>query len=59
MRVIYAWWMMLGLALAYLQDLCCPALGTTGLCSLRSMERGGLQFVPFPMLPLGRPMHSR
>ena len=38
--------LILGLAQAYLRDLCYPTLGTRGCSSLRSMERGVL-FVPF------------
>jgi len=40
------WRCILGLALAYLQDLCCTTLGTRGRSSLRSLEQG-LLFVPF------------
>src|SRR6218665_1969868 len=40
------WRCLLGLAPAYLQDLCYPTLGTIGYSSLRSMERGIL-FCPF------------
>src|SRR6218665_54639 len=40
------WRCLLGLAPAYLRDLCCPTPGTRGRCSLRSVERE-LLFVPF------------
>src|SRR6218665_526148 len=40
------WRCILGLAPAYLRDLCCPTLGTRGHSSLRSSEQG-LLFVPF------------
>jgi len=40
------WRCQLGLAPAYLQDLCYPTLGTRGRSALRSMERGVL-FVSF------------
>jgi len=41
------WRCLFGLAPTYLQDLCCPTLGTRGRSSLHSIERGVL-FVPFP-----------
>jgi len=41
------WICLLGLAPAYLLDLCCSSPGTRGRSSLRSMERRGLPFVPF------------
>src|SRR6218665_1930542 len=40
------WMCILGLASAYLRDLCCPTPGTRGRSSLRSLEQG-LLFVPF------------
>src|SRR6218665_995347 len=40
------WRCLLGLAPAYLRDLCCPPPGTRGRSFLRSMKRG-LRFVPF------------
>ena len=40
------WRCILGLAPAYLRDLCCPTLGTRGRSSLCSLEQG-LLFVPF------------
>src|SRR6218665_116922 len=40
------WRYILGLAPAYLRDLCCPTPGTRGRSSLRSLEQG-LLFVPF------------
>src|SRR6218665_1647909 len=40
------WRCILGLAPAYLRDLCCPIPGTRGRSSLRSSEQG-LLFVPF------------
>src|SRR6218665_1578094 len=41
------WRCILGLAPAYLRDLCCPTPGTRGRSSLCSSEQG-LLFVPFP-----------
>src|SRR6218665_1779678 len=52
---------LLGLAPAYLRDLCCPTPGIRGRSSLRSMEQR-LFFVPFAgtsTLPKPRPVHSR
>ena len=40
------WRCILGLAPAYLRDLCCPTSGTRGHSSLRSLEQG-LLYVPF------------
>src|SRR6218665_1235567 len=53
------WRCILGLAPAYLRDLCCPTTGTRGRSSLRSSEQG-LLFVPFARRPpQPRPVHSR
>jgi len=52
------WRCLLGLAPTYLQDLCCPILGTRGSCSLRSMERWSSLSL-LHVLPQGRPVHSR
>src|SRR6218665_1556739 len=48
----------LGLAPAYLRDLCCSTPGTRGHSSLRSSEQE-LLFVPFARTPQPRPVHSR
>src|SRR6218665_4042500 len=52
------WRCLLGLALAYLQDLCYPTLGTRGHSSLHSMEREYSLFL-LPVLQLVRLTHSR
>src|SRR6218665_1305317 len=45
---VLVWRCLLGLAPAYLQELCYPTLGTRGCSSLRSMERGALcPFCPY------------
>ena len=44
--IALVWRSLLGLAPAYLRDLCCPTLGAPGRRSLRSTERGVLM-VPF------------
>src|SRR5688572_32615153 len=44
--IALVWRSLLGLAPAYLRDLCCPTLGAPGRRSLRSTERGVLK-VPF------------
>ena len=46
LRNALVWRSLLGLAPAYLRDLCCPTLGAPGRRSLRSTERGVLM-VPF------------
>src|SRR6218665_2673929 len=52
------WRCILGLAPAYLRDLCCPTPGTRGRSSLRSSEHG-LLFVPFGRASTTQALHSR
>src|SRR6218665_3191468 len=47
---VLVWRCLLGLASAYLQDLCCSTSGTRGRSSLGSMEQRFL-FVPFARTP--------
>src|SRR6218665_3621913 len=52
------WRCILGLAPAYLRDLCCPTPGTRGRGSLRSSEQGYSLFLLL-VHPQPRPVHSR
>src|SRR6218665_1749603 len=57
---VYVYVYILGLAPAYLRDLCHPTPGTRGCSSLRSFEQG-LLYSLFLLLvhPQPRPVHSR
>jgi len=52
------WRCLLGLAPAYLGDICCPTPGTRGCSSLCSMERGYSLFL-LPVRPQPRPVPIR
>jgi len=52
------WRFSFGDSLTYLQNLCCPTLGTRGHSSLRSMEWGSSLAIS-PVHPQGRLVHSR